>query len=113
MNLPIDPKFMSALKMYMECDPEKAKEYSRKANLVLFKLPWPETYIQAIKDFVMGTANKEEDKADGANAKVEGMIRIKVKTDGDEETSEYVDIAPGSKIHITQAPLRPGIDYSE
>ena len=44
---------------------------------------------------------------------VEGMIRIKVKTDGDEETSEYVDIAPGSKIHITQAPLRPGIDYSE
>jgi len=109
-NLGIDPMFVKVMTLCMEFDPEKGKEYVRKADLVLFKLPWPAMYnLQQLKDFVLG---QFETKNDEKYSKADGMLRIRVQTEG-EDTSTYEDVAPGSKFNITQAPVRLGIDVPD
>jgi hypothetical protein len=105
----IDPTIVKAITLCMEFDPEKGKEYMRKANLVLFVLPWPQDMIDAVKNYVLGIISND---TQNGPAKESGMMRIRIKAEGD-DTYKYEDIAPGTKIHIKQAPLRPGIDFSE
>jgi hypothetical protein len=150
----IDPTIVKAITLCMEFDPEKGKEYMRKANLVLFKLPWPQDMIDAVKNYVLNIISNDTQNGPAKVGPVElqyisecvyfvwrvydasamcrksvsarliltpvsayreqesGMMRIRIKTEGD-DTYKYEDIAPGTKIHIKQAPLRPGIDFSE
>ena len=152
--LNIDPTIVKAITLCMEFDPEKGKEYMRKANLVLFVLPWPQDMIDAVKNYVLGIISNDTQNGPAKVGPVElqyisecvyfvwrvydasamcrksvsarliltpvsayreqesGMMRIRIKTE-DDDTYKYEDIAPGTKIHIKQAPLRPGIDFSE
>merc|ERR1719163_1275554 len=97
----IDPTIVKAITLCMEFDPEKGKEYMRKANLVLFVLPWPQDMIDAVKNYVLGIISND---TQNGPAKESGMMRIRIKTEGD-DTYKYEDIAPGTKIHIKQRRL--------
>jgi hypothetical protein len=57
-------RFRKVMQMCSAFDPEKGKEYIRKAKMVLFELPSPEEYtLESFKNYVMGVQPKPADKA--------------------------------------------------
>jgi hypothetical protein len=110
-------RFRKVMQMCSDFDPEKAKEYFRKAKLVLFELQYtqePLEYTQEpLKNYVMG--DPAQGTPDGAGDKEESLElkKIRIRIRGENKDPEYVIVDPGDKIKISRAPVRYGTDFSE
>jgi hypothetical protein len=69
-------RFRKVMQMCSDFDPEKVKEYIRKAKLVLFELPWPEQYTLEPLRIYVGVTVQE--------------VVLSVKCSHESETSKYL-----------------------
>ena len=79
-------RFLKVMEMCIAFDPEKGKEYIRKANMVLFELPSPKEYKnESLKNYVLGATDKPADQAPGisdepVNTQKEEVWSVNVRT---------------------------------